>query len=351
MRKDTIIDLKTFIIKIDNKINEEALTEFFYYCRKNKLVYTNIINLIIIWLEKFNVDIYNLSFLQLEEYYIKRKERISRLRSEGKHQSIIDLSLFEIYAPSKEIALEFWNNLNLLKKEKTEAWSSVLENRIVYDTNSLNYFISKFGEIEGNKLYLENIKTFKKNSKRCKEYWIDKGFSESEAKEKVAESQKMFSLDICIENLGEEAGYKKWKDRQDRWQETLNSKSEEEKKEINKKKGYKRLNLSQEDKIIEIEKNSKRFFSNESILFFKKYINTEKWFFGEKEWYIFDRENHRYYFYDFTNLKNKIILEYHGHAFHPNLKILSEESLSKWKHPFTKISANEQLEIDKYKNN
>lgn len=154
MRKDTIIDLKTFIIKIDNKINEEALTEFFYYCRKNKLVYTNIINLIIIWLEKFNVDIYNLSFLQLEEYYIKRKERISRLRSEGKHQSIIDLSLFEIYAPSKEIALEFWNNLNLLKKEKTEAWSSVLENRIVYDTNSLNYFISKFGEIEGNKLYI-----------------------------------------------------------------------------------------------------------------------------------------------------------------------------------------------------
>ena len=54
--------------------------------------------------------------------------------------------------------------------------------------------------------------------------------------------QSTFSLNKCIMKYGEEKGRKIWNERQDRWQKTLNSKSEEEKERINKSKfpGYKK---------------------------------------------------------------------------------------------------------------
>jgi very-short-patch-repair endonuclease/predicted CoA-binding protein len=48
-------------------------------------------------------------------------------------------------------------------------------------------------------------------------YWLNKGFSEQEAKEKVSERQKTFSLEKCIEKYGEELGRKRWSDRQEVW--------------------------------------------------------------------------------------------------------------------------------------
>ena len=50
-----------------------------------------------------------------------------------------------------------------------------------------------------------------------KEYWIKKGYSEKEAKQKVKERQTTFSKEICIEKYGEEEGLKKFKERQYKW--------------------------------------------------------------------------------------------------------------------------------------
>ena len=73
-------------------------------------------------------------------------------------------------------------------------------------------------------------------SHRCKEYWIKKGFSEEDAIKQVSKDQSTFSLDKCIEKYGEEDGRKRWQERQDKWQNTLKLKSEDEIKKINKNK-------------------------------------------------------------------------------------------------------------------
>ena len=51
-----------------------------------------------------------------------------------------------------------------------------------------------------------------------KNYWINKGFSEAEAIQKVHERQQTFTKEKLIEKLGEEAGIQRWKDRQEKWQ-------------------------------------------------------------------------------------------------------------------------------------
>lgn len=49
-------------------------------------------------------------------------------------------------------------------------------------------------------------------------YWIKKGYSEEDAKMKVSERQKTFTLKKCIEKYGEEDGLKRWQERQLKWQ-------------------------------------------------------------------------------------------------------------------------------------
>jgi len=83
----------------------------------------------------------------------------------------------------------------------------------------------------------EDIK--KAISKRCVDYWIYRGFSLVEAKEKVSQQQSTFTLQKCIENYGEKEGRQRWLDRQIRWQKTLDMKQDDEKYEINKKKATK----------------------------------------------------------------------------------------------------------------
>lgn len=48
-------------------------------------------------------------------------------------------------------------------------------------------------------------------------YWIKRGFSEEEAKIKISERQKTFTLEKCIEKYGEDEGRKRWQERQDKW--------------------------------------------------------------------------------------------------------------------------------------
>lgn len=80
-------------------------------------------------------------------------------------------------------------------------------------------------------------KAIKNRSYQCRlDYWINKGYDEDEAKKKLSDRQQTFTLEKCIKRHGEEKGYKIWKERQEKWQNTLESKSIEEKREINKKK-------------------------------------------------------------------------------------------------------------------
>jgi len=59
---------------------------------------------------------------------------------------------------------------------------------------------------------------------------------EETAKQMLSERQSTFSLRKLIDKYGEEVGTKLWSDRQEKWQETLNSKPQEEIDEINSRK-------------------------------------------------------------------------------------------------------------------
>ena len=48
-------------------------------------------------------------------------------------------------------------------------------------------------------------------------YWIKKGYSEEEAKQKVSERQSTFTLEKCIAKYGEEEGIRRYTERQTKW--------------------------------------------------------------------------------------------------------------------------------------
>lgn len=83
------------------------------------------------------------------------------------------------------------------------------------------------------------------------EHYTSKGMSEEEAKIALSERQTTFNLDKCIERHGEVKGKEIWQARQEKWQNTMKSKSPEEIARINKGKAkglnlHRHSNISQE---------------------------------------------------------------------------------------------------------
>lgn len=68
------------------------------------------------------------------------------------------------------------------------------------------------------------------------EYWMLKGFTEKDAIEIISKNQSTFTKEKCIEKLGEVEGLKRWQERQDTWQKTMNDKPIEEIERINRAK-------------------------------------------------------------------------------------------------------------------
>lgn len=149
------------------------------------------------------------------------------------------------------------------------------------------------------------------------DYFIHKGYSKEEAEKLLKKRQATFSKEICIEKYGEEKGLQVWKDRQEKWQQTLKSKPHEEIERINRAKTNNRKNTN-------ISKAEKELCD---ILKCESQINIDG--------YLFDLGN------------NKKLIEYNGdywhcnpkkygpEFFHKNLKMKAK---NKWKKDREKIS-------------
>jgi len=74
------------------------------------------------------------------------------------------------------------------------------------------------------------------NADTTLEYYTSRGFSKEESQKLLSERQTTFTLEKCIKKHGSEEGTRRFKERQTKWQNTLNSKSIEEKASINSKK-------------------------------------------------------------------------------------------------------------------
>lgn len=192
--------------------------------------------------------------------------------------------------------------------------------------NTERAFIIKYGESDGVKLFREKkVKEGKLHSQRSIEYWINKGFSIEESKNKVSEGQNKFSLVKCVEKYGEEEGKKIFTDRQNKWQESLT-------KNGNMKMGYSKI--SQELfygllETYEIDYRNKINFATHN---------------GELK---LNNPKGGVYLYDFIDIDGKKIIEYNGDMYHANPKKYKETDTP---HPYRKNKTSREIwESDKVK--
>lgn len=64
------------------------------------------------------------------------------------------------------------------------------------------------------------------------EYYTSRGYTEEEAKQLLKDRQTTFTLEKCIQKYGKKEGTKRYNERQEKWQATLNAKSDKEKQRI-----------------------------------------------------------------------------------------------------------------------
>ena len=170
----------------------------------------------------------------------------------------------------------------------------------------LSPFSDKFiGETTKEKAFAKMLKTKAENPQNEStrlDYYISRGYSEEKAREKLKKRQTTFSLEKCIEKYGEKEGYEKWLARQEKWQKTLKSKSEEEIAEINKKK------LPKIGPISKAEQHIANCIRNNGILI--------------EQQHPIKKENSTWFHYDIVS-GNKII-EYNGDYWHANPTIYEE---------------------------
>ena len=163
------------------------------------------------------------------------------------------------------------------------------------------------------------------------DYWLKECNGNIEdATKKLKEIQHTFSLKLCIEKLGEEKGLQRWKDRQEKWQNTLKSKSQEEIKEINRKKSFNNpTNVKYSKFQLEICEMLKPFFND------LRYGNDE----------IYLCEDTRHFYYDIC-YRDKII-ECNGTYWHCDPNIYDENFLN----TRTGKTAKQTWELDEHKTN
>lgn len=165
-------------------------------------------------------------------------------------------------------------------------------------------------------------------------YWIKKGYSQEDAKVRLSERQKTFSLEKCISKHGEVEGRIIWQKRQDSWQRTLNSKSDEEKLLINKKKAsYIRPKYDSCKESIILDYLEKEF----NIIIERQYIL-----------FLENVNSHR----SFDGIYKNILIEFNGDYWHCNPEkynanyhneVMGKTASEIWEYDNQKISGAEEL--------
>jgi len=244
---------------------------------------------------------------------------------------------------SNILAEKFYSN-TLTEKEKTDISISTTWNPdfwIIrgYTIEEANNIISNIQKNNSNKRHEKYTKEeIKKQSIRCLDYWLNKGYTKEESIIKLSNIQS-YTLEKYITKYGNKIGEEKYNNRQIKWQNTLNSKTQEEKDKIKQKRNVfnidnlKRIHgeeladikykqyLSQVS-LLHTKSKSNGNISKSSIIFFDylqeklKSLNIDI-FCQYGEFYINRNDINGRYFYDFVIPKLKVIVEYNGIAWHP----------------------------------
>jgi hypothetical protein len=151
-------------------------------------------------------------FIKLDEYY----------KNNNKYSNSEELYCI-LYG--EKVGLAKWAEKIEKVKGENNPWYNHAGKFSPFKKDSVNYSKDAVENAIRNRQYNTKI-----------DYYINKGYSETEAKALLKERQTTFSLKKCIKEYGEEEGTKLWKERQEKWQNTLKSKSQDELDDINKRK-------------------------------------------------------------------------------------------------------------------
>jgi hypothetical protein len=142
------------------------------------------------------------------------------------------------------------------------------------------------------------------------EYYLKKGFSVDEAREEISKIQNRFSLEKCIEKYGKIDGESIFKQRQEKWQKSLMDNG-------NIKGGYSKI--------------SQVLFYDIIKIYDKKSINDVFFWTKNKEYFL--KSDKSILLYDFTDINKKKIIEFNGDQYHANPSIYEKNDTP---HPYHK---------------
>jgi len=239
-------------------------------------------------------------------------------------------------------------------KERVRSQNELRKNDPLWDKkrsrNCIEFWINKGFSKEESEIKVKEVmdEIHQKTSKKLKdnpekyaykfptkvEYYIKKGFSEEEGIKKISEIQNRFSLEKCIEKYGNEDGEKVWLNRQERWINTLNLKTEEEKIEINRKKLFNKSGYS---------KISQKLFWEIYKFFIGDDVKFEEL---SGEIIRYDKKEKKHYRYDYVDFTIKKCIEFNGDYWHCNPLKYNES----FYHPIMKMTAIKIWEKDQLKN-
>ena len=167
-------------------------------------------------------------------------------------------------------------------------------------------------------------------------YWIKKGYSEEEAKQKVSERQSTFTLEKCIAKYGEEEGTRRYTERQTKWSAKVEA--------MYQQGMFSKVPLTQNSSIFsKFEKDMVDSIIDEleldlDIDDINCYRNSQFQLSNVNE-----ECSNKIFSYDFK-FENKII-EFNGDFWHMNPDMYDSD----YSHPYTNLSAEEKWKIDEIK--
>ena len=159
------------------------------------------------------------------------------------------------YSGSRQETVEYYTVLynckNKAKEKIKEKSKKMMGEKNTWYNHGGKYSPFKEGSVNYNPNLIKDIHdklTSEGNYTTKVEYYLNKGYSKEEAEKMRSERQAVGRLDKFVERYGKEDGRKKWQERQIKWQETLNNKSDEEKARINSLKCCKGHSVSRGEK-------------------------------------------------------------------------------------------------------
>lgn len=205
-----------------------------------------------------------------------------------------------------------------------------------YNCLNLNFWIDRGWTKDEAKNKISEIQ--KSNSKKVDpknrshntqiKWWTKKGYTEEEAKNLIKERQATFTKEKCIQKYGKEKGKIVFKNRQQKWRRSLDKKYSKETQ-------------------MQWARSCKGYSSQCTKLFlpvYEKLKNKYTCYLSPftKEWFINKSGSYHFYLYDFCIKELNLIFEFNGSHVHANPN-WSKETLKYWKNVFTKENAYDNI--------